>query len=166
MPAYAPEDWPKITDLSAIRAENFKFRNTEFLRDSDDYELTGRETFEELRQQIWVTRNSDLRRILYDFPTDAPLNEQCAGWMHAVAGKHFFPDANHRTALATLRKLLRENSIPLGEWPASISKQVVLHSHRVRSEIDNVHLNTLYRHDRLFLVWLLYFNVVLDPPTE
>lgn len=166
MPAFAPSDWPRITDLSSIRAENFKFRNTAFLDTSDDYELTGRESIEELRHQIWATRNGDLRRVISEFPTDAPLNEQCAGWMHAVAGKHFFPDANHRTAIATLRRLLRENGIPPGDWPARLSEQTVLHSHRVRREVDAVRLDTLYRRDRLWLVWLLYFNTVLDPPAE
>lgn len=161
-----PEDWPRITDLSSISAEDIKFRNTEFLKGDVEYELTGRESYDELRHQIWVTRNGDLRRVFYDFPIDSPLNEQCAGWMHAVAGKHFFPDANHRTALATLRKLLQDNGIHPGNWPTKISEQAVLHSHRVRRQIENVRLDTLYRHDRLFLVWLIYFNIVLDPPPK
>lgn len=86
--------------------------------------------------------------------------------MHAVAGKHFFPDANHRTAIATLRRLLHENDISPGDWPTPLSEQTVLHSHRVRREIETVRLDTLYRRDRLWLVWLRYFNTVLDPPVE
>jgi hypothetical protein len=81
--------------------------------------------------------------------------------MHAVAGKHFFPDANHRTALATLREVLRDNDILPGKWPLHVSEQTVLRSHTVRNEIEPVRLDTLYRHDRLFLVWVLYFKRVL-----
>ncbi|MDG5778941.1 hypothetical protein VB773_01390 [Haloarculaceae archaeon H-GB2-1] len=152
---------PRITDLSALDAEDIKFRNTTFLKSDVEYEQTGRETFEELRHQIWVTRNGDIRRVMYQFPTEAPLYEQCAGWMHAIAGKHFFPDANHRTALATLRTLLRSNDIPVGRWPLDLSKKTVLWSHEVRKEIETVRLDTLYRHDWLFLVWVLYFKTVL-----
>lgn len=157
---------PRITDLSPLRAEDFKLRNTAFLNSDAEYEQTGKEAYRRLRHQIWATRNGDLRRVFADFPTDAPLDEQCAGWMHAVAGKHFFPDANHRTALALLRDLLRENGIPPGKWPTEISRQTVLRSHRVRKEIPSVRLDTLYRHDRLFLVWLLYFKAVLRNPVR
>lgn len=152
---------PRITDLSVIEAENLKLRNTQFLKGEYEYEQTGYETFERLQHQIWVTRNGDIRRVFDDFPFDDPLHEQCAGWMHAVAGKHFFPDANHRTALASLRRLLRENGITPGRWPPTLSKQTVLRSHEVRREIEDVRLNTLYRRDKLFLVWVLYFKTVL-----
>jgi len=58
--------------------------------------------------------------------------------MHAVAGEHFFPDANHRTAAATLRRLLRENGIDPGEWPVEETEQALVESHRVRREIPAV----------------------------
>lgn len=156
----------KIMDLSSIGPEDMKFRNTAFLRSDLEYERTGNESFEQLRHDIWVTRNGDLRRVFRDFPVGVPLYEQCAGWMHAVAGKHFFPDANHRTALALLRELLRENDIPPGKWPPEMSKQTVLYSHRVRAEIEPVRLDTLYRQDRLFLLWVLYFKTVLKNPVR
>ncbi|WP_181686807.1 hypothetical protein [Halorhabdus salina] len=154
-------DAPRITDLSGIGAENFKQRNTNFLTSDKEYELFDHQTHQDARHKIWVTRNGDLRQILRDFPTDAPVYEQCAGWVHAVAGRHFFPDANHRTAIATLRKLLQDNGIPPGQWPPRLTRDVVLRSHAIRREIENVRLDTLYRHDRLFLVWLLYFKTVL-----
>lgn len=157
---------PRITDLSSINPDDMKFRNTAFLQADTEYERTGNDSFEQLRHDIWVTRNGDLRRVLRDFPTDAPLHDQCAGWMHAVAGKHYFPDANHRTALALLRELLRENDISPGEWPLDISEETVLHSHNVRAEIEPVRLDTLYRQDRLFLIWLLYFKTVLRNPVR
>ena len=152
---------PRITDLSGIRPENFKFRNTAFLTGDTEYDMLEYHTQQELRHRIWATRNGDIRRVIDDFPFDAPLYEQCAGWMHAIAGKHFFPDANHRTALATLRNVLHSNDIVPGRWPPHVSEQTVLHSHVVRNEIEPVRLDTLYQHDRLFLVWVLYFKRVL-----
>lgn len=158
---HIPSTQPRITDLSAIDAEDFKRQNRKFLKGDAEYEQTEHDTYERLDHQISVTRNQDLRRVLCDFPLDVPLYEQCAGWMHAVAGKHFFPDANHRTALALLRTLLHENDIPPGRWPADVSRLAVLRSHVVRREVETVRLDTLYRHDRLFLVWILYFKTVL-----
>lgn len=149
---------PRITDLSAISAENFKFRNTAFLKGDTEYEQTGSETFEQLRHQIWVTRNGDLRRVLSDFPLDAPLKDQCAGWMHAVVGRHFFPDANHRTAVALLRKLLKENRIFYAEWSPERLREARKESHEVRHQIETVRLDTLYRKDELYDVWWRFFD--------
>lgn len=97
-------DGPRITDLSSLEPENFKFRNTDFLMGDAHYDVLAHQNREELRRRIWHVRNGDLQRVLDDFPTNEPLVEQCALWMHAVVGKHFFPDANHRTAIALLRR--------------------------------------------------------------
>ncbi|GGM66395.1 hypothetical protein J2752_000172 [Halarchaeum rubridurum] len=153
-----PARKPRIRDLSSIEPENFKFRNTEFLKGDTEYEQTGRESFRELRHQIWNVRNGDLQRVLDDFPTDDPLNEQCAGWMHAVVGKHFFPDANHRTAIALLRKLLRENDIAYGVWSIDRLREARKESHRVRREIEPIRLDTLYQKDELYGVWKRFFD--------
>jgi len=155
------DDEPRIADLSSITAENFKFRNTKFLTGDAEYDMLQYQSRRELRHRIWNVRNGDLRRIIREFPTDDPLYDQCAGWMHAVAGRHFFPDANHRTALALLRKLLRDNGIVPGRWPADVSEEAVIRSHRVRREIENVRLDALYKRDQLFLVWVIYFKTVL-----
>lgn len=160
-----PSEQPRITDLSSIQAENFKFRNTAFLMTDAEYDMLDIQSRERLRHRIWNVRNGDLRKLLRRFPINHTLCEQCAGWMHAVAGRHFFPDANHRTALALLRKLLRDNGITPGKWPLYDSRQTVIRSHEVRQEIEDVRLNTLYNRDRLFLVWLLYFKRVLRSPT-
>lgn len=157
---------PRIKDLSSIEALDFKQENTSFLQTDAEYEQTDYDRLKDLRHQIWSTRNGDIRRVLYDFPVNAPLHEQCAGWMHAIAGKHFFPDANHRTALSLLRTLLYENGLPPGRWPPTISRDTVLRSHIVRRQIPPVQLDTLYRHDPLFLVWILYFKNVLRNPVR
>lgn len=148
----------RITDLSALDAEDFKIRNTKFLRGDTNYERMGSESFENLRHEIWVTRNGDLRRIFYRFPFDWPLSDQCAGWMHAVVGKHFFPDANHRTAVALLRRLLDENGIEYEPWSLNRLQAAREESHTVRREIENVRLDTLYRKDELYGVWLEFFE--------
>ena len=106
-------------------------------------------------------RNGDLRRVLGDFPTDEPLVDQCANWMHAVAGRHFFPDANHRTAIVLLRRLLRQNGIDPGEWSIERTKRAQAGSHRVRTESPPVRLDTLYARDALFEVWRGYLEDVL-----
>lgn len=151
----------RITDLSSISAENFKIRNTKFLRGAHEYETHHRHHPDEIRHRIWVVRNSDIRRVIREFPRELPLNEQCAHWMHAVVGKHFFPDANHRTAMALLRRLLRQNGIFPGEWHPEKTRDVTIRSHEVRKELGPITFNILYKEDRLFLVWLLYFNDVL-----
>jgi prophage maintenance system killer protein len=107
-------------------------------------------------------RNGDLRRLFDDFPRDEPLTDQCALWVHAVVGKHFFPDANHRTAIATLRKLLVANGLSPGKWPTEELKAVRDASHRVRREIEPIRLDTIYRRNELFEVWYRFFDRVLE----
>jgi len=151
----------KITDLSGLSAENIKYRNTQFLMDRDlPYDIAAHESRLELRRQIWNVRNGDLRRLFYDFPLSEPLVEQCALWAHAVVGKHFFPDANHRTAIATLRRLLRKNDLPPADWPPDRVRAVRDESHQVRKEIEPVRLDTLYQRDPLYDVWRQFFGEV------
>lgn len=155
-------DKPRITDLSSIEAENFKFRNTEFLKsDQHHYDNPNDESFLEQRQDIWRVRNGDLRCVLDRLPTDRPLAEQCALWMHAVVGKHFFDDANHRTAIALLRKLLRDNGVDPGEWSTERVEQARDESHEIRKEIPPIRLDTLYKKDKLYDVWYQFFTDVL-----
>lgn len=111
-----------------------------------------------VRADIWRVRNGDLRRVLREFPVDEPVHEQCALWMHAVVGKHLFPDANHRTAVALLRKLLRDNGIEYTGWDPERVRHTRNESHRVRKEIDPVELDTLCRRDRLYEVWRQFFE--------
>lgn len=78
--------------------------------------------------------------------------------MHAVVGKHYFPDANHRTAVATLRRLLAANDIQYEAWSVENLEAVRQESHDVRREIDPVELHTLYRRDELYERWLAFFT--------
>jgi prophage maintenance system killer protein len=155
----SPEGWPRITDLSGLDAEDFKYRNTKFLNSDDQpYETGFDESWQRLRHQVWNVRNGDLREVLRQFPREDPLREQCAGWMHAVVGKHFFPDANHRTAVALLRRLLGQNGIEYEPWSPARLLVARKESHTVRGRIEPVRLDTLYRRDRLYDVWSAFFT--------
>lgn len=156
------ESAPRITDLSTIEPENFKYRNAAFLEGDSHYDVLPHQTRQELRDRIWNVRNGDIRRVLDEFPVAEPVVVQSALWMHAVVGKHFFPDANHRTAVALLRRLLRENGIDPGDWPIERTEQARAESHTIRRQIDPVRLDTLYHRDELFEVWRRYFQEVLD----
>lgn len=151
----------RITDLSTPTPEAIKYRNTQFLRDADHpYKTAMRDDFEHLRRQIWNVRNGDIRELFREFPVEEPLPRQCAHWTHAVVGKHFFPDANHRTAIATLRRLMRHNDIYPPAWPSDRLRNVRQDSHRIRSEVGPVRLDTLYRRDRLHDRWYTFFTTV------
>ncbi len=154
-----PAEWPRITDLSSLSPENIKYRNTQFLADDGHpYELGWGLSDAELRRKAWNTRNGDLRKLMREFPSHEPLRRQCAHWVHAVVGVHFFPDANHRTAVATLRRLLRENQIWWDEWSADRLREARKTSHEVRLEGDDVTMDTLYREDELYQVWYEFFE--------
>jgi len=151
----------RITDLSYLSAEDFKHRNTKFLEGDTHYDMNQYSLPEQIRHDIWAVRNHDLRRVLREFPTDEPLVDQCAHWMHAIVGKHFFPDANHRTAIALLRQLLRENGIEPRKWPVERTKRARDESHDVRAALPPIRMDTLYEQDELFELWWAYFNDVL-----
>ncbi|MFC6823461.1 hypothetical protein [Halopelagius fulvigenes] len=153
-------DCPRITDLSAIGPVNFKLRNTGFLDDTE-IEYDGYGSYQATRRNIWSTRNHNLRRVLREFPLDEPLPDQCAHWMHAVVGRHFFPDANHRTAFFMLRRILSENGVEPGEWPTEKIEDVTRESHRVRGEMEQITMDIIYRKDELFEVWRRFFEDVL-----
>lgn len=152
---------PRITDLSALEPEDFKARNQAFLVGEARYDVLPHQNRRGLSNRIWSVRNGDLQRVLEEFPTDESLLDQCALWMHAVVGKHFFPDANHRTAIALLRRLLRSNGIDPGEWSIERTERARAESNRVRQEMPPIGLDTLYERDELFRVWRRYFEDVL-----
>ena len=156
------DELPCITDLSAVDAEDFKVRNTSFLIGGSHYDNPYSKPVEELRHEIWAVRNQDRRRVIRGFPLEDPLLEQCGLWMRAVVGKHYFPDANHRTAIALLRELLRDNGIEPGSWPIEKTKTVRARSHDVRRELPPVTLDTLYERDELYDLWFEYFQDVSE----
>jgi hypothetical protein len=81
--------------------------------------------------------------------------------MQAVVGKHFFPDANHRTAAAILRAILSQNGIQPGHWGPSKTYRTQKESHKVRKEHPPITLADIYQRDPLYEVWRRYFDDVL-----
>lgn len=147
----------RITDLSSIDAENLKFRKERFFKRDYEYDVQDHYGMQEISAKSG-TRETATSGEYSVTSKDEPLVYQCARWMNAVAGKHFLPDANHRTAMALLRELLHDNSIELAPLPSQRAREASLGSHEVRNQIEPVRLDTLYRKDRLFLVWRLYFE--------
>ena len=70
-------------------------------------------------------------------------------------------DANRRTAIALLRKRLRDSGIGPGNWPTDRVKRVHGESHEGRRKLPAVHLDTLYGENELYCVWLRFFTGVL-----
>ncbi len=144
-------------DVLYVTPEDFIRTNLEFLSTSE-YDVV--ETSLKTRKQIKRVSRTDIRRALDSFPLDDPLQSQCAHWMHAFAGKHFFPDANHRTALATLRATLRQNGVEVGRWPQELTEETVERSKQARRNLD-IDMSNLFKEDDMYAVWLDYFEEVL-----
>lgn len=143
----------RITDLSFLSPENFIQTNLTFFRETE-YDDYGDPM--STRKEIKRTDKSDLQRVLNQFPDDREVDRQCALWMQAVAGKHFFPDANHRTAIALLKQILRENQI-LEEWDVETAYEILSESKRARREAD-ITMSDIYTEDELYEVWKSYFE--------
>lgn len=154
------DGFDRLIDFTYFDAEDIKYRNSQFLRRSGQYAIRPAETMPDVRDEIWRVRNGDIRRLLRRFPRDVPLIEQCAYWMRAWTGIHFFRDANHRTAIALLRRLLMQRDFSIGEWSATRSIQAVRES-KLERRNRSYKLDTLFIRDGHYLVWWFYFVDVL-----
>ena len=163
-----PDDSPpRITGFSTLSAEDVKKRNTFFFeREDHHYDQPRHLSDRRLRKRIWNTKNGKIRKAFRRFPRDKPIRIQCALWMRAFVDKHFFPDANHRTAMSLLRDVLQQNSIPPGKWPPDETRKARNESHAVREELPPITLDEIYKQDRLYLVWWRYFVKVFKNPAN
>lgn len=164
MTCFDHDDMYRINDLSSISAENFKFRNTKFLDGEHYYGIFEHESHIETRAKIWRIRNSDLRKVMRRFPRNEPIHDQCGLWVRGVAGRQFFPDANHRTAIALLRKLLLENGIPQPAWSVHAIRATRRKSKELIVTNEPIRLDTLYERDELFHLWRQFFRRELVLP--
>ncbi|TKX59769.1 hypothetical protein EXE48_13385 [Halorubrum sp. ASP1] len=174
--AFQADDW-RLRDFGSVNAQVIKQLNKEF------YEEPG-STYGEVRenepgltkQRISNVIDSDIRRLIREFPTTAPLPEACAHWIRAIVGLHLFPDANHRTATNSLEYLVEQSDGPSDRIITPSIPRFVLHSKYTRTFQSDVRYNTLWAKDELFSVWHRYFTHTLcpgleerrphDPPTE
>lgn len=161
------ESAERITDVSGIDAETIIAFN--FARYEDDVDQYGlvENSRRITERRIGNVSESDLNRVLREFPRHEPLVQQCAHWVRAISGLHFFPDANHRTAIGSLRALLYFNEIPLPtEWPGREIDRTILKAKFVRNFVANVRFDNLWKKDELYHTWHRHFrNLFFDLET-
>lgn len=156
------EDGPQITDVSGIDAETIITFN--FERYENDHYGLVRNSRTVTEQRIGNVSESDLDRVIREFPTNEPLVQQCAHWVRALSGLHLFPDANHRTAIGSLRALLVLNCIsPPDEWPGKGLDRMVIKAKFIRNFVVDVRFDNLWKRDELYQLWHRHFrNLFLD----
>lgn len=145
----------KITKISITPGDIIQ-TNRDFLN-SEDQEYDTLYGILKTRKQINRVSESDIQRVIGEFPYNEDLIDQCALWIHALVGKHFFPDANHRTAIATLRSILDENNINIWKIKNNEIKDVISKSKTERRKLS-ISIDKIYQRDNLFSVWKEYFE--------
>lgn len=149
---------PRITDLQEIDAETLKQFNYERYEDERDKYGLVQQSREKTERRIWNVKDHQLARVLDEFPRYEPLPQQCAHWVRTLSGKHFFPDANHRTAVASLNALLRLNDIEIPtEWPGRHIGRAVLKSKFVRTFVVDIRFDNLWSRDEHYQLWHRHF---------
>lgn len=156
----------QIVDLSEIDPEDIKWRNHGYLKNRDHrYDLRPGGHLA-TKHDISVVRNGDLRRVLDEFPTQEPITHQCAHWVRSIVGLHFFPDANHRTAMATLNTILKLNSVDPFKWEGRKYENAIFKSKLLRKFVLDIRFDNLWMKDELFQLWHRYFaGLFYDLPT-
>lgn len=156
---YPEEEWC-MNDFSNLDGETIKELNYQNMEDKSEEYGWVRDSPDLTRQRIQNVPDTDLHRAIREFPTHDPLPQQCAHWLRALAGMHWFPDANHRTAFNSLSvPFLAAADRPLP--PAPDIKRVVLESKLSRHLLSDVRFNTLWERDELYQVWHRYFRRIL-----
>lgn len=159
------EEW-RITDFSILDAETVKQINLGIFEDAGDDEygwVKGNPSLTERR--IRNVKEFRIDRVMREFPTNEPLPQQCAHWMRAFAGLHFFPDANHRTGMNTLQILVEESDYPESLPISEDIERFVLQSKLTRHLNSKIQFNTLWKRDAHYALWHQYFrNLLCDVP--
>lgn len=167
---YPNSNWC-LDDFSKLDGETIKQLNFDIIENSAQEYGWVNGSPEKTKQKIHNVADTDLHRLMREFPTHEPLPQQCAHWLRAIAGLHFFPDANHRTAMNSLSVIyntLTDEALPIG----TDIKRVVLESKIARHLLADIRFDTLWKRDALYDVWHRYFRLLLcdnghrrhDPP--
>lgn len=122
----AAADWLTSVELRSINLQALQDGTTEYVRASE-----GRSG---LRHRIGRIRDGDLRRLLSALPP-FPHAEWRQAWSHfmaLVAGRHLFPDANHRTALTAFNEILFRSSSALVLLEPAVASRLVQASKAMR----------------------------------
>lgn len=152
------EEARRITDFSGIDAETIKQFNFERYQDPEDKYGLVQESREKTVQRIWNVADCDLNRVMREFPRNEPVVQQCAHWVRAMTGKHFFPDANHRTAMGSLRAILELNQITPPRWPGRELDRMILKAKFIRNFVVDVRFDNLWQKDELYHLWHRHFR--------
>ncbi len=157
---YSPATRKRLTDFQELDPEDFKWINRRYLTNRDHRYDLNTESPQAVSNSISSVRNGDLNRVMAEFPGTEPLVDQCAHWVRAIAGLHFFPDANHRTAMSTLNTALGLNGIDRISWAGDRYQTAIFRSKLLRRFVVDVRFDTLWRRDELFQNWRRYFAEV------
>lgn len=162
----------RITDLSFVNQEDIKQINYNIFietRDPDiesehEYAVDVRDARREDRK-VLSAKKWKLDRIIREFPRIEPVTSQCAHWVTTIVSFHPFPDANHRTAMITLGRLMIGNEIidENHEWPGSdieIGKAVLLSKYH-RHLYPERKFERLWKKNTLYWHWYQYFEYLL-----
>lgn len=155
----------RIVDFSELDPEDIIYQNIQFLENSADYgKIRG--SAQTTRDKINNVREGDLQRIMDEFPRNEPLVAQCAHWVRAFSGLHFFPDANHRTAMASLSALLELHGINYPEWSEEGIRRAVVKSKLVRILLVDIRFDNLWVKDEHYRLWHRFFKNCLYDTDE
>ena len=166
----APEQFiaedQRLRDFSSIDGQTVKQINFEISEETDRIYGWIRDNRDLTRRRIRNVPDTDIHRVIREFPTNDPLPAQCAHWIRTVVGLHLFPDANHRTATNTLEYLI-EHELDVGHElvQESIGRTVLL-SKYIRTFHADVRFNRLWERDELFQLWHRYFTRVFADTVE
>lgn len=152
------EEPDRITDFSGIDAETIKQFNYERYQDSDDRYGLVENSRKKTERRIWNVVDCDLDRVMREFPHYEPVVQQCAHWVRAMTGKHFFPDANHRTAMGSLRAIIELNEIEPPRWPGRELGRIILKAKFIRNFVVDVRFDNLWQKDELYHLWHRHFR--------
>lgn len=171
-----PSSHWRMRDFSTIDGSTIKQINYDIIEDTAEVYGWVRDSPGLTRKRIQCVADTDINRLIREFPTHDPLPAQCAHWVRAFAGIHFFPDANHRTATNTLEYLVEQNDGPAAKLIQPDIRRTVLLSKYARTLQADNRFNTLWTRDEHFYIWYRYFTRALtdqierrrphDPPTD
>lgn len=158
-------DRRRIVDFSELDPEDIIYQNIQFLENSENYgKIRG--SVQKTRDRINNVREGDIQRIMDEFPRNEPLVTQCAHWVRAFSGLHFFPDANHRTAMASLSALLDLHGIEYPEWSEEGIKRTVVKSKLIRILLVDIRFDNLWVKDEHYRLWHRFFRNCLCETDE
>lgn len=156
-------DQKRVTDVEFLTSYQIKRVNLRYLEEENQEYGLILNSYTDTESRILNQHGKRIYRILREFPYDFPLISQCAHWMRAIAGLHWFPDANHRTGMTLLEIILDRNDLDSDPLPGRFRNRGVLRSKLLRLlHINSTTLCDLWKRDIYYQHWYEYFLDVFD----